>query len=91
MHPVALGTTLGTWSACIASVAYFSAVHDRAVVHAWLIPISLALTVPITTLLLARAALFRRRAGAGDVPPPLTQAAGESGSTDGSAGSAGRS
>lgn len=75
MHPVALGTTLGTWTACAASIAYFSALHERAVVHAWLIPISLAVTAPITTLLLARAALFRQRAAGGDVPPPLAHAA----------------
>jgi multicomponent K+:H+ antiporter subunit G len=73
MHPVALGTTLGAWTACTASVAYFSALHGEAVVHAWLIPMALAVTVPITTLLLARAALFRRRAAGGDVPPPLAQ------------------
>jgi multicomponent K+:H+ antiporter subunit G len=31
------------------------------------------MTVPVTTLLLARVALFRRRtAGASDTPPPLT-------------------
>lgn len=39
----------------------------------WLIVIVLAITVPVTTLLLARAALFRRRAaGAPNTPPRLT-------------------
>ena len=71
MHPVALGGTLGAWTACGASIAYFSMLQDRAVVHAWLIPILLALTLPITTLLLARAALFRRRQAGADVPAPL--------------------
>ncbi|HZH08514.1 MAG TPA: Na+/H+ antiporter subunit G [Lautropia sp.] len=75
MHPVAHGTTVGSWTACAASAAFFSALHDRAVIHALLIPVFLAVTMPITTLLLARAALFRQRAAGGDVPPPLTQPA----------------
>jgi multicomponent K+:H+ antiporter subunit G len=77
MHPPALGMTLATWCACGASLVYFSALHDRPVIHAWLIVILLAITVPITTLLLARAALFRRRAAGDDVPPPLSQASDE--------------
>ena len=71
MHPAALASTLGTWSACAASMVFFSALQDRPVVHAWLIPILLAITVPITTLLLARAALFRKRSAGADVPAPL--------------------
>jgi multicomponent K+:H+ antiporter subunit G len=78
MHPVALGTTLGTWSACAASIVYFSMLQDRFVVHAWLIPILLAVTVPMTTLLLARAALLRRRFAGMDIPPPLAAAGEES-------------
>ncbi len=73
MHPVALGATLGTWCACAASVVYYSALHSGLVLHAWLIPILLCITVPITTILLARAALFRKRFAAQDVPPPLSQ------------------
>lgn len=75
MHPVTLGSTLGTWCACAASIVYFSTLESRPVIHAWLIPVLLAITVPITTLLLARAALFRQRAAGGDVPPPLGKAA----------------
>ena len=45
--------------------------------HPWLIIIMLSITVPVTTLLLARVALFRRRtAGDHDTPPPLTKARG---------------
>ena len=75
MHPVALGSTLGAWCACAASIAYFSALESRPVIHAWLIPILLCITVPITTILLARAALFRRRSAGADVPPSLSQQA----------------
>lgn len=75
MHPVALGSTFATWCACAASMAYFSALESRPVIHAWLIPILLCITVPITTLLLSRAALFRKRGALENVPPPLSQSA----------------
>ena len=74
MHPPALGATMATWCACGASLLYFSVLQDGPVIHAWLIVILLSITVPITTLLLARAALFRKRAAGEDVPPPLSQA-----------------
>ena len=73
MHPPALAYTFGTWCVSLAGVLYFSAIESRAVVHPWLIVILLCITVPVTTLLLARVALFRRRAaGAADTPPPLS-------------------
>jgi multicomponent K+:H+ antiporter subunit G len=75
MHPVALGSTFATWCTCVASMAYFSALESRPVIHALLIPLLLCITVPITTLLLARAALFRKRAALENVPPPLSQSA----------------
>jgi multicomponent K+:H+ antiporter subunit G len=43
--------------------------------HAWLIIIFLSLTVPVTTILLARTELFRRRthgASSAEIPPPLS-------------------
>ena len=87
MHPVALGTTFGTWCACAASIAYFSALESEPVIHAWLIPILLSITVPITTLLVARAALFRRRAaGDQDLPAPLAGAPSPSGGAEFAAG-----
>lgn len=72
MHAPALGATLGAWCVAAASVLYFSMREGRPVFHAWLIPVFLSITVPITTSLLARTGLFRARA-AGDpqVPPPL--------------------
>jgi multicomponent K+:H+ antiporter subunit G len=75
MHPPALAYTFGSWSVTLAGILYFSMVESRAVLHPWLIIIMLSITVPVTTLLLARVALFRRRtAGAADTPPPLTKA-----------------
>ncbi len=75
MHPPALAYTFGSWSVTLGAVLYFSLLESRAVLHPWLIIIILSITVPVTTLLLARVALFRRRAaGAAGTPPPLTKA-----------------
>jgi multicomponent K+:H+ antiporter subunit G len=74
MHPPALASTLGAWCVALASIVYFSAMKESPVLHAWLIPILLAITVPVTTLLLARTGLFRKRmAGDGDVPPEVSE------------------
>lgn len=73
MHPPALAYTFGSWTVTLAGILYFSVIEGRPVLHPWLITIVLAVTVPVTTVLLARVALFRRRAaGAEDTPPPLS-------------------
>ena len=73
MHPPALTYTFGSWCVALAGILYFSILEARAVLHPWLIVILCSITVPVTTVLLARVALFRRRAaGAADTPPRLT-------------------
>jgi multicomponent K+:H+ antiporter subunit G len=73
MHPPALAYTFGSWCVALAGILYFSFMESRAVLHPWLIIILSSITVPVTTVLLARVALFRRRAaGAADTPPRLT-------------------
>ncbi|MFS0827704.1 Na+/H+ antiporter subunit G [Pseudomonas phoenicis] len=72
MHPPALASTLGAWCVALASILYFSSLKQSLVLHAWLIPILLSITVPVTTLLLARAALFRKRAAGEDVPEEVS-------------------
>jgi multicomponent K+:H+ antiporter subunit G len=73
MHPPALAYTLGTWCVTLAGTLYFFGRESPGPVHPVLIPILLSVTVPVTTLLLARVALFRRRvSGEADTPPPLT-------------------
>ena len=73
LHPPALAYTFATWCVTLAGIVYFSTIESRPVLHPLLIIIMLCMTVPVTTVLLARVALFRRRAaGAADVPPPLT-------------------
>ncbi|WP_236581713.1 Na+/H+ antiporter subunit G [Hydrogenophaga sp. BPS33] len=75
MHPPALAFSFSAWCVTLASIIYFSAQDARLSLHAWLIIIFLSLTVPVTTILLARTELFRRRnspPGADDIPPPLS-------------------
>lgn len=74
MHPPALAYTFGSWTVTLASILYFSVMESRPVLHPWLIVIVLSMTVPVTTILLSRVALFRRRtAGEADTPPPLSR------------------
>ena len=76
MHPPALASTFGTWTAALASIVWFSALESRPVLRAWVIPILLSITVPVTTTLLARAALFRKQQAGAGVPPALGPAEG---------------
>jgi multicomponent K+:H+ antiporter subunit G len=72
MHPPALTYTIGSWCVALAGALYFSTLQGRLALHPLLIPVFLAITVPVTTLLLARVALFRRRlAGKAETPPSL--------------------
>jgi multicomponent K+:H+ antiporter subunit G len=73
MHPPALAGTFGVWAVALASIAWSSALESRPVLHAWVIPILMGITVPVTTALLARAALFRQRQAGLDAPPPLSR------------------
>jgi multicomponent K+:H+ antiporter subunit G len=73
MHPPALAYTFGSWCVTLASILYFSTLEARLALHPWLISMLLCISVPVTTLLLARVALFRRRTmGYADAPPPLS-------------------
>ena len=72
MHPPALVSTWGAWCVTLASIVYFSALDDQPELHVWLIIILLSITVPVTSILLGRAALFRgRQAGNRALPPAL--------------------
>ncbi|AMB87501.1 cation:proton antiporter [Pseudomonas agarici] len=80
MHPPALASTLGAWCVALASILYFSVLKSEPVIHAWLIPILLSITVPVTTLLLARTGLFRQRVAGYDVPAEVSGGRTEGGS-----------
>ena len=71
MHAPALASTLAAWLVALGSVVFFSAHKQGLSLHVWLIVILLSITSPVTTVVLARAALFRRRQTGDPVPPPL--------------------
>lgn len=71
MHAPALLYTTGTWSVTLASILHFSTATGSLALHSWLVIVLLAITAPVTTLLLARTALFRARQAREAVPPPL--------------------
>lgn len=68
IHAPTLGATLGTWCVVGATIAYFSLHEGRLLLHAVLVALFVALTAPITTIMLMRAALFRQRQ-AGEAAP----------------------
>ena len=71
LHPPALGYTLGAWCACLACIVHFAAVDGEVQWRFILIAALLAITASITSILLARAALFRgRRSPARRTLPP---------------------
>lgn len=71
IHAPTLGATLGVWCMTIATIVYFSVQGGNLFLHAVLITLFIALTAPVTTIFLMRAALFRERQKGGGVPPPL--------------------
>ena len=75
MHPPALAFSFSSWCVTLATILYFSARREQLALHAWLIIILLSITVPVTTILLSRTELFRRRthgAPSHDIPPALS-------------------
>jgi multicomponent K+:H+ antiporter subunit G len=85
MHPPALAFSFSAWCVALATIIYFSAQDEALALHAWLIIIFLSLTVPVTTTLLARTELFRKRTdrtSLGEVPPPLSHVAPASSAGD---------
>jgi multicomponent K+:H+ antiporter subunit G len=71
MHAPALASTLAAWVVTLASIVHFSTRAQALSLHAWLIIIVLSVTAPVTTMVLARAALFRRRQAGDPLPPAL--------------------
>lgn len=72
VHATTLASTLGAWSIAFGAALYFSFSQHRLALHPLLVPALLALTVPVSTFFLMRAALFRHRlAGTPGVPDNL--------------------
>ena len=71
MHPPALASTLAAWCVTLRLDRLLQRARGGLALHAWLIIILLSITVPVTTIVLARAALFRRRQAGDPLPAPL--------------------
>ncbi len=69
IHAPTLATSFGSAGILLGSATYFSMLQSRPVLHEILIFAFVTVTTPVTLMLLARAALFRKRAeGDTDVP-----------------------
>ena len=73
VHAPSIIATMGCWLIMWATFVFFSATGQGLALHALLIAIFIALTVPITTIFLMRAALFRARRAGRDVPPSISR------------------
>ncbi len=62
LHAPTLGTTWGTGAVALASMALFSILGSRLVVHEALIAVFVLITAPVTMILLGRAAFHRDEA-----------------------------
>ena len=72
VHAPSIIATMGCWLIMHATWIYFSVSGQGFVMHSVLIAIFVAVTVPITTIFLMRAALFRARRAGESVPPTLS-------------------
>lgn len=73
VHAPSIIATMGCWLIMHGTVIYFSVADHRLALHALLIAVFVAVSVPITSVFLMRAALFRARQMGQDVPPSLSQ------------------
>lgn len=73
VHAPAIIATLGCWCIMHAALIYLWASHALGL-HVLLIALFVAITVPITSIFLMRAALFRARRLGEQVPPSLSRA-----------------
>ena len=73
VHAPSIIATMGCWLIMWATFVFFSVANQGFALHALLIAIFIAVTVPITTIFLMRAALFRARRAGRDVPPSISR------------------
>ncbi|MDD2711703.1 MAG: monovalent cation/H(+) antiporter subunit G [Simplicispira sp.] len=72
VHAPAIIATLGCWCILYGALLYFSLRGNGLALHVLLIALFIAVTVPITTIFLMRASLFRARQMGKDVPPSVS-------------------
>lgn len=70
VHAPTLGATLGTWGFALATAVQVSFERGQLYLHALLIAVFIALTAPVTTVFLMRAAVFRGRIRGEEIPVP---------------------
>lgn len=75
VHAPSIIATSASWSIMYASLLFFSLKNRELAAHPLLIALFLAITVPVTTIFLMRAGLFRARQAAMNVPPNLSRVA----------------
>ena len=71
VHAPTLGATLGTWSLTLATILQVSFASGLLYAHAVVIAVFLAMTAPVTTVFLMRAAVFRARERGEQIPVPV--------------------
>lgn len=72
VHTPSIIATMGCWCIMHATVLYFSVASGEVALHAILIALFVAMTVPVSTIFIMRAALFRARQAGRNVPPSLS-------------------
>lgn len=75
VHAPSIIATSASWCIMHASVLYFSLRHQHLAMHPLLIALFLAITVPVTTIFLMRAGLFRARRADLEVPANVSHVA----------------
>ena len=73
VHAPSIIATMGCWCIMQGTIVYFSLQGQGLALHALLIALFVAITVPVTNIFLMRAALFRARRAGNDVPPSLSR------------------
>lgn len=72
VHAPSIIATMGCWLIMWAAVLFFSLSNQELALYLLLIAIFVAVTVPITTIFLMRAALFRSRCEGENIPPSIS-------------------
>ena len=73
VHAPSIIATMGCWCIMLGTIVYFSLQGQGLALHALLIALFVAITVPVTNIFLMRSALFRARREGNDVPPSLSR------------------
>lgn len=73
VHTPSIIATMGCWLIMWATLIFFSYSEHGLALHALLIAVFIAVTVPITTIFLMRAALFRSRRVGEKVPTSISR------------------